>query len=268
MPLDTAIIAQLAGSLDVAERERRQIGQFSLTYPEMTIEDAYAIQQHWVDAKIEGGHKMIGHKIGLTSRAMQRAGNISEPDYGTLLDHMLLADGQDAPFERFIEPRVEVELAFILKKDLQGPDVTIFQVLDAIDYVLPALEIIDARIQRIDPETKTTRKVLDTISDNAANAAIVLGGRPVRVDTLDLRWVSALLYKNGVVEESGVAAAVLNHPANGAVWLANKLAPYGVKLSAGEIILGGSFTAPVPIAAGDTFHADYGPLGSIAIRFK
>lgn len=267
MPMDQAEIATLARRLDVAEQDRVQIRQFSLDHPDMTIEDAYAIQRCWVDAKIASGRPLIGHKIGLTSRAMQRAGNITEPDYGALLDDMLLSDGQDVAFARFIEPRVEVELAFILKKDLAGPNLTIFEVLEAIEYVVPALEIIDARIQRVDPQTGATRKVLDTISDNAANAAIILGGRPVKPDTIDMRWVSALLYRNGVIEESGVAAAVLNHPANGAVWLANKLAPFGVTLKAGEIILGGSFTAPVPIAPGDTFHADYGPLGAIAVRF-
>ena len=267
MPMDQAEITALARRLDAAERDRVQIGQFSLDHPEMTIEDAYAIQRCWVDTKIAAGRRLIGHKIGLTSRAMQRAGNITEPDYGALLDDMLLSDGQDIAFSRFIEPRVEVELAFILKKDLAGPNLTIFEVLEAIEYVVPALEIIDARIQRVDPQTGATRKVLDTISDNAANAAIILGGRPVKPDTIDMRWVSALLYRNGVIEESGVAAAVLNHPANGAVWLANKLAPFGVTLKAGEIILGGSFTAPVPIAPGDTFHADYGPLGAIAVRF-
>lgn len=267
MAIEHAVIADLARRLDEAERTRTQIGQFSLEHPDMTIEDGYAIQNAWVDAKVAGGRKPIGHKIGLTSRAMQRAGNITEPDYGTLLDDMLFADGGDIPFDRFIEPRVEVELAFILKHDLAGPGVTIFDVLNAIDYVVPALEIIDARIQRIDPASGGTRKVFDTISDNAANAGIILGGRPVRPDTIDMRWASALLYRNGVIEETGVAAAVLNHPANGAVWLANKLWNYGVSLAAGEIVLGGSFTAPVPIRQGDTFHADYGALGSIAMRF-
>lgn len=267
MALDAAIIADLARQLDEAERTRVQIGHFSRDHPGMTIADGYAIQQAWVDAKIAGGRHTIGHKIGLTSRAMQRAGNITEPDYGTLLDDMLLPDGADLPFDRFIEPRVEVELAFILKRDLEGPGASIFDVLNAIDYVVPALEIIDARIRRVDPETGATRKVLDTISDNAANAAIILGGRPMKPDAFDMRWTAALLYRNGVIEESGVAAAVLNHPANGAAWLANKLSAYGVTLKAGEIVLGGSFTAPVPIRAGDTFHADYGPLGAIATRF-
>lgn len=267
MPLDHATIADLAGRLDRAERGRTQIAQFSLEYPDLMIEDAYAVQRAWTDAKISGGRSVIGHKIGLTSRAMQRVANITEPDYGTLLDDMLFAEGGDVPFDRFIEPRIEVELAFILKYPLQGPGIKITDVLDAINYVVPALEVIDARIQRVDPNSGTTRKVTDTISDNAANAAIILGGRPVKPDAVDMRWVSALLYRNGVIEETGVAAAVLNHPARGVTWLANKLAPHGVSLMAGEIVLGGSFTAPVPVRAGDTFHADYGPLGSIAVRF-
>jgi 2-oxo-hept-3-ene-1,7-dioate hydratase len=140
-------------------------------------------------------------------------------------------------------------------------------VLAATDYVTPALEIIDARIQRTDPATGVTRKVQDTISDNAANAGVVMGGRPVRPLDVDLRWVSALLYKNAVIEESGVAAAVLNHPANGVSWLANKLAPFDVSLEAGEVILAGSFTRPTFVRAGDTLHADYGPLGGISCTF-
>jgi 2-oxo-hept-3-ene-1,7-dioate hydratase len=267
MPLDQETITDLAGRLDQAERSRSQIAHFSLAYPDLTIDDAYAIQRAWTDAKIAGGRSAIGHKIGLTSRAMQRVANIIEPDYGTLLDDMLFAEGGDIPFDRFIEPRIEVELAFILKHPLEGPGIAIADVLNAIDYVMPALEIIDARIERVDPTSGATRKVTDTISDNAANAAIILGGRPVKPDAVDMRWVSALLYRAGVIEETGVAAAVLNHPAHGVAWLANKLAAHGVSLAAGEIVLGGSFTAPVPIRSGDTFHADYGPLGAIAVRF-
>lgn len=267
MSLSPSLIETLASRLDEAERSRTQIGQFSLAHPEMTIDDAYAIQDAWMRQKINSGRRTIGHKIGLTSRAMQRAVNITEPDYGVLLDDMLFHDGQTIPIERFIEPRIEVELAFILREALEGPGCTIFDVLNATDYVVPAVEIIDARIQRIDPETGTTRKVLDTISDNAADAGIVLGGRPVKPDTIDLRWVSAVLYQNGAIEDSGVAAAVLNHPANGPAWLANRLARFDVKLAAGEIILGGSFTAPLFVKPGDSFHVDYGPLGSIGMRF-
>ncbi len=265
--LDQTTIQSLAARLDQAEKTRKQIRQFSIEHPAMTIEDGYAIQRAWVAMKVAEGRTIKGHKIGLTSKAMQYSSNISEPDYGALLNDMFFADGSDIPFTRFIVPRVEVELAFVLSKRLAGPDVTIFDVYNATDFVIPSIEIIDARIHQVDPETKVTRKVFDTISDNAANAGLVMGGKPVRPTDVDLRWVSAVCYKNGAIEESGVAAAVLNHPANGVAWLARKLAPYGETLEAGEIILGGSFTRPVPASPGDTFHIDYGPLGSISCRF-
>ena len=267
MNLTESRIRELADQLDVAERDRRQIRQFSLEHPSLGFEEAYAIQQAWVELKIARGNRVKGHKIGLTSRAMQRAASINEPDYGALLEDMFFADGADVPMHRFIEPKVEVELAFVLKDRLAGPDCTLVNVLDATHYVIPALEIIDARLHRVDPDTKRARKVFDTIADNAANAGVVLGGRPVRPMDVDLRWVSAILYRNGVIEDSGVAAAVLNHPANGPAWLARKLHVHAVALEPGEVILGGSFTSPIPATAGDTFHADYGPLGSISVRF-
>jgi 2-oxo-hept-3-ene-1,7-dioate hydratase len=267
MPLSKSVIADLAERLDAAERSRTQIGHFSRLHPEMTIEDGYEVQRAWVERKIAGGRHLIGRKIGLTSRAMQRSSNISEPDYGALLDDMLFPNNADVPVGRFIEPRVEVELAFILKHRLEGPGCTLMDALNATDYVVPAIEIIDARIMRVDPETGATRKVFDTISDNAANAGIVLGGRPVRPDAVDLRWISALIHRNGVIEDSGVAAAVLGHPALGVAWLANKLAPWSEALEPGQIVLGGSFTAPVFAAERDSFHVDFGPLGGISVRF-
>jgi 2-oxo-hept-3-ene-1,7-dioate hydratase len=265
--LDKTTVDRLAHRLDEAEKTRKQIRQFSLEHPGMTIEDGYAVQRAWVALKIAEGRRLKGHKIGLTSKAMQYSSQIDEPDYGDLLDDMFFADGSDIPMSRFIVPRVEVELAFVLAKPLSGPNCTIFDVLSATDYVVPAVEIIDARIHQIDPETKVPRKVFDTISDNAANAGLVMGGRPVRPLDVDLRWVAAVCYRNGVIEESGVAAAVLNHPANGVAWLANKFAPHGVTLEPGQVILGGSFTRPVPARAGDTFHVDYGSLGCISCHF-
>lgn len=265
--LSEKTIAELALRLDAAEKTRTQIRQFSLEFPDMTIEDAYAVQRAWIDLKLEQGRRIKGHKIGLTSKAMQRSSNIAEPDYGVLLDDMFYESGANIPIERYIEPRVEVELAFVLAQRLTGPDCTLFDVLSATAYVVPAIEIIDARIERIDSETKVTRKVFDTISDNAADAGIVLGGRPFKPLDLDLRWVSALCYRNGEIEESGVAAAVLNHPGNGVAWLANKLHPHGVALEPGQVVLGGSFTAPVFAKRGDTFHVDYGPVGSVTMRF-
>ncbi len=258
---------QLAQELHASERSRQQVEQFSKRHPAMEMADSYAIQREWMKIKLAEGRRVIGHKIGLTSRAMQIASQITEPDYGSLLDDMLLRDGSEVEAARFIVPRFEVEFAFVLARALKGPDVTLFDVLNATDYVVPALELIDARIEQFDRVTKAPRKVLDTIADNAANAAIVLGGRPMKPDAVDWRWAGALLYKNGVIEESGLGAAVLNHPGNGVAWLANKLAPHGESLQAGEIVLGGSFTRPVACAAGDVFHADYGPLGSISVRF-
>ncbi|GAA5235769.1 2-oxo-hepta-3-ene-1,7-dioic acid hydratase [Verticiella sediminum] len=265
--LNPDTIQTIARRLHEAERTRSQIRQVSLDHPEITIENAYAVQHAWVQLKLAEGRTVKGHKIGLTSRAMQQSSNIDEPDFGTLLDDMFYADGGELPADRFIVPRVEVELAFVLGKPLRGPGVTLFDVYDAVDYVIPALEIIDARSQSVDPESGRPRKVFDTISDNAANAAVVMGGRPARIGEFDWRWVSAILSRNAVIEETGVAAGVLNHPANGVAWLANKLAPHDVTLQAGEIILGGSFTRPVPARAGDTFHCDYGPLGVVSCRF-
>lgn len=265
--MDAKTIANLARQLHEAEKSRKTIRLFSAQFPDITIPDAYAIQRAWVDIKVAEGRRIIGHKIGLTSRAMQSMSNITEPDYGVLLDDMLYHDGAEIPVSRFITPMLENELAFILGKPLQGPNCSIFDVLSATEYVIPALEIVDLRMRRDDPETGGQRKIFDTISDNAANAALVVGGRPIKPLDMDLRWVGALCYRNNVIEESGLAAAVLNHPANGIAWLANKLAPHGQKLEAGQLVMAGSFTRVVPARAGDTFHVDFGSLGSISCRF-
>jgi 2-oxo-hept-3-ene-1,7-dioate hydratase len=225
------------------------------------------VQTEWVKLELADGHRICGRKIGLTSRAMQMASQITEPDYAPLMDDMFFETGSDIPIERFIAPRVEVELAFVLGRPLKGPGVTLFQVLHATEYVTPALEIIDARIEQFDRDTKVPRKVYDTIADFAACAGVVLGGRPVKPDAIDLRWVGALLYKNAVIEETGLAAAVLNHPATGVAWLANKIAPHGEQLDAGDIVLAGSFTRPTLAERGDVLQADYGPLGNISLRF-
>lgn len=264
--LDSALLHELAAKLDHAEKTRTQLRHFSAAHPGMTIEDGYNIQREWVKLKLAEERVIKGHKIGLTSRAMQQSSQITEPDYAPLLDSFFFAPG-DIPFERFIAPRLEVELAFVLDAPLSGPGVTLFDVLRATAYVTPAIEIIDARIEQFDRETKAPRKVYDTISDFAACAGVVLGGRPVRPMDVDLRWVGALLYQNGSIERSGLAAAVLNHPAMGVAWLANKIAPYGECLNANEVILAGSFTSPVYARVGDTFQIDYGRLGGIPIHF-
>ena len=265
--LDQQTIETLARRLNEAERTKSQLRMFTADYPDLAIEDAYAIQRAWTALQIKQGRIIRGHKIGLTSKAMQNAVGIAEPDYGVLFEDMFYGDAGEIPFSRFHAPRIEVELAFVLKTALKGPRCSIFDVLNATDYVTPALEILETRMHRVDPETKATRKVTDTISDNAANAALVLGGRPFKPHDVDLRWIGALLFRNGQIEETGVAAGVLNHPANGVAWLANRLAPHGEQLAAGEVVIAGSFTRPVDIREGDTFHADYGKFGSISCQF-
>ena len=269
MALSEAQLAQAAQRLEDAERTRTACRQFSLEYPGMTIDDAYAIQHAWMQLKQRGGRVVKGHKIGLTSKAMQRAVNIAEPDFGVLLDDMFYRDGAVIPTQRFLQLRIEAELAFVLAKPLAGPDCTLFDVLDATAYVTPALEILDARIQRFDAETKKTRNVFDTISDNAANAALVLGGRPFKPSTIDadMRRIGAIVSKNGEVEETGLAAGVLNHPGYGIAWLANRLHRHGVSLEAGEVVLAGSFIRPLDVVKGDTVVADYGEFGTVSCYF-
>ena len=267
MALTKDDIRLAAERLHQAEKTRKQIRQLSLEYPAITIEDAYAIQQAWIEIKAREGRVVKGHKIGLTSKAMQSALLIDEPDSGVLLDDMFFADGGLVPSDRFIGTRVEAELAFIMKTRLAGPGCTMFDVLNATDFVVPALEILDTRIERVDPVTKATRKIFDTIADNAANAGVVLGGRPLRPLDADLRWIGALCYRNGQLEETGLAAGVLNHPATGVAWLANKIAPSGLALEPGQVVLAGSFIRPIETRKGDTIQADYGPYGSVSCYF-
>ena len=249
-----------------AEKARIQIPALTLTY-DMDMDDAYAVQKHWVDRKISEGAKVLGYKIGLTSRAMQSAMNIDTPDYGVLLDDMAYPDGASINAGDFTDPRLEVELAFVLRKPLFGEEVSIEQVLDATDYVVPALELIAARSLRTDPETGYTRKVFDTIADNAGNAGVVISENHFAPDEIDLRWSGALLYLNGVIEETGLAAGVLGHPANGIAWICKRFAPHGIGLEPGQLLLSGSFTRPIIVRAGDQIRADYGPLGEINVIF-
>lgn len=243
-----------------AGQTRTVCPQPSKTWPGMTLEDAYDVQRRWAEARTRGGAKIIGRKIGLTSRAMQQASKMTEPDYGVMLDDALFYDGARIEAGRFIRPRLEVELAFIMGADLSGAGCHVHDVLRATEFVQPALEIIDYR-------TEVPRQIVDTIADNAAFGAIVLGGRTIRPFDVDLRWIGATLSQNGVIEESGVSAAVMGHPAAGLAWLVNKLALQGDGLKKGDIVLGGSFTRPIDISSGDVIVADYGSLGSLAVRF-
>jgi len=243
-----------------AERERKPIQQLSTLWPDLDFDDAYAVQGLVQGQKIRNGRRLIGHKVGLTSKAMQRSSQITEPDYGHLLDDMLLNDGARVPHANYCAPRVEVELAFVLGKPLRGPGILLTDVLRATEYVVPALEIVDARVQN-------PRKIFDTIADNGAAAGIVIGGRPVGPMEVDLRWVGGIMYVNGDIEETGLAAGVLGHPAMGVAWLANKLSEHGVALEAGHLILAGSFTRVVWAKKGDTVHGDFGRLGGVAVQF-
>jgi len=260
-------VAAEAERHDTARTTATQIDPPTVEHPDMTIDDAYAIQRAWFEIETSAGAALKGHKIGLTSRAMQVSMNIDEPDFGYLLDDMFHEDGCELAVASYCDPKIEVELAFVIGDHLQGVDVTMFDVLSATEYVVPAIELIDARSYRRHPETGMTRTVRDTISDNAADAGVILGGRPVGPRGIDLRWVGALCYRNGVIEESGVAAAVLNHPANGVAWLARRYAQHDMALEPGQVVLAGSFTRPVDCRAGDTFHVDYGDLGGVAFSF-
>ncbi|WP_427130650.1 2-oxo-hept-4-ene-1,7-dioate hydratase [Pseudarthrobacter sp. S9] len=260
--LDENTITAIADELVDAGRTRTPVKRLTARYPEMTVEDSYRVQNLWRQRCEANGRTLAGRKIGLTSKAMQYATGISEPDYGIIFDDMILDNGTTVQWDQYTHPRIEVELAFLLKEDISGPSATLFDVLRATEYVVPALEILDSRIEM------EGRTIVDTISDNAAMGAMVVGGNPVRPADIDLRWVAAILYKNQTVEETGVAAGVLNHPAAGVYWLANKIAPHGDTLKAGEIILAGSFTRPMWVHAGDTVFADYGKLGTITCRFE
>jgi 2-oxo-hept-3-ene-1,7-dioate hydratase len=249
-----------ADILMAAQKERKQAVQLSTTWPGITIEDAYAISTEVAKRRIAAGAKLIGHKVGLTSKAMQRSSQIDEPDYGHLLDDMMIADGAKVAHADYCRPRVEIELAFVLGTALKGPGVGLTDVLRATEYVVPAIEIVDARVQ-------DQRKIFDTVADNGAAAGIVVGGRPVGPMEVDLRWVGGIMYRNSEIEETGVAAGVLGHPALGVAWLANKLGAHGVTLEPGHLVLAGSFTRVVFAQKGDTLHADFGPLGGIAVQF-
>lgn len=259
--LDDAAVVAIADELAAAERDRSTVPLLTARNPGMSVEDAYAVQNEWHRRGVASGRRHVGRKIGLTSKVMQVATGITEPDYGAIFADAVFENGSVIEHDRFSNVRIEVELAFTLAKPLEGPAVTLFDVLEATAFVVPALEILSSRIEM------PGRTIVDTISDNAAFGGLVYGGNPMPVDAVDLRWVSALLYRNETIEESGVAAAVLNHPASGVAWLANKLAQHGARLEAGEIILAGSFTRPMWVEKGDTVLADYRELGTISCRF-
>ncbi len=251
-----------------AEKQRAQIGLLSLQYPEMKIEDAYAIQNQILRAKQAAGRSVIGWKIGLTSKAMQYALNIDIPDSGVLFDDMLFDHKGHVPQDRFIQPRVEAEIAFVFKSPIEGDRLTAKDVIEATDYVCPSLEILDTRILRQDTQSGKTRSVLDTISDNAANAGIVLGPERHKVSFHDLRWTGAIVFRNGEAEETGLGAGVLDDPVKSVLWLARRMGQYGQKIEPGQIVLSGSFIRPIECPSGSHIRADFGAFGQVEISFN
>lgn len=259
--MDKKLITQLAEELYIAETSRTPIEALTVRYPEITNEDAYQVQLAGMNMRIADGHTIVGRKIGLTSKAMQTGLGVFEPDYGYITDRMMLLEGEDLSLDSVIAPKVEAEIAFVLQEDISGPGVTLAQVLKATAGIMPAFEIIDTRIK----DWKI--KIQDTIADGASIGRIIVSGALVPVEHLDMRYMGLVLEKNGEVVTTAAGAAVLGHPANAVVWLANKLAQYGIALKAGEIIMSGSFTAACPVVAGDNLRATFAGLGTVAVRF-
>ncbi|HSB85806.1 MAG TPA: 2-oxo-hepta-3-ene-1,7-dioic acid hydratase [Ilumatobacteraceae bacterium] len=258
---------ELARRHEWARSEVKSIDPVTVEHPELDIDDAYAIQRAWVDLQVASGARLVGRKIGLTSRAMQQQMKIDEPDFGALLDYMIMESGVVLRHADYVDPKLEVEVAFMIGRRLSGESVSVEEVLAATAYIQPALELIDARSHRVHPVTGRARTVVDTIADNAADAGVILGGRQVDPSSIDMPWIGAIFSCNGVVEETGLAAGVLGHPANGIAWVARRLAPYGQAIEPGELILSGSFTRAAPTRPGDEFRADYGPLGTVSCSF-
>jgi 2-oxo-hept-3-ene-1,7-dioate hydratase len=267
MTLSADAIREAADALFEADRTGRQIGLLSVRHPAMDMDDAYATQKALVSRRLEAGRRKIGWKIGLTSKAMQQALGIDIPDSGVLFDDMLFENGAMIPTGRFIQPRIEAEIGFVMKAPLAGGEITREHVRAATECVGAAIEILDTRILRRDPATGAARRIVDTIADNAANAGIILGDARHGIDAFDLRWIGAIVKGDHEVEETGLGAGVLNDPLEGIVWLARRMHHYGQSIEAGDVILSGSFIRPIECPPGSRIEADFGPFGKVTCRF-
>jgi 2-keto-4-pentenoate hydratase len=254
--------ARAASELLAAYSSREPIAPLTSTYDGMTLEDAYAIQLLQIEQLVTSGRTVKGHKVGLTSAAMQQLLGVHEPDYGHLLDDFFHLEHLPIPVDTFLQPRIEPEIAFVLKRPLRGPGVTVHEAIAAVDFVLPALELVDSRIRdwRIG--------LFDTIADNASSGAVVLGSTPTDIRAVDLRLAGATFHRNGELVGTGAGGAVLGSPLNSLVWLANTVGARGITLEAGHVVLPGSVCAMVPVAPGDTFTATFAGLGSVTARFS
>jgi 2-keto-4-pentenoate hydratase len=259
--MDTVARAEAAQKLFDAYASRKPIEPLIKSYPDMTVTDSYEIQRLQIRRRVDAGARIRGHKVGLTSAAMRRQLGVNQPDFGVLLDEMFCAENTEIDLTRFLQPRIEPEVAFVLAKPLRGPGVTVADAAAAVDFVLPAFEIIDSRI------ADWKIGFLDTVADNASSGALVLGSDPVELSATDLRLSGCVLHRNGRVVGSGAGGAVLGSPLNSLAWLANTVGPLGVTLEAGHVVLPGSITASIPVSGGDTFSAVFAGIGRVAAAF-
>lgn len=254
-------IQKIAEELYQAERGRYEIDKISAAHPGMRVEDSYEVQKKLVQMRLEDGEKLIGMKIGLTSKAMQETIGIDVPDYGHLTDAMILLEGQPCKMEELIQPKVEGEIVFFLKKDLKGPGVTVADVYDAVEYVAPSIEIVDSRIRSWDVT------LIDTVADNGSSGKIVVGSRVVPITDVDMRLTGMTMEKNGELVNSGTTAEVWGNPAASVAWLANELSKYGIEMKAGSMVLSGAVTASPAAKAGDHFTVSFHGMGSVSVKF-
>ncbi|MFE9692404.1 2-keto-4-pentenoate hydratase [Micromonospora sp. NPDC005806] len=259
--MDQQLKSAAARLLIEAYATGKPIAPLTGTHDDLGVEDAYAIQLLQVEQWLASGRTVKGHKVGLTSAAMQRMLGVHEPDYGHLLDNFFFLEHAPIPLDRFLQPRIEPEVAFVLKHPLRGPGVTVQEAIAAVDFVLPALEIVDSRI------ADWKIGLADTIADNASSGALVLGSTPTPLSEVDLRLAGAVMTRNGAVVGTGAGGAVLGSPLTSLVWLANTVGARGVTLEAGHVVLPGSVCAMVPVDPGDTFTATFAGLGSVTARF-
>jgi 2-keto-4-pentenoate hydratase len=260
--VDAVSQAEAAAALLEAYTTRVPIEPLRDTYPDLTLADSYEIQLLQMRRRVADGARVLGHKVGLTSPVMQKQMGVDQPDYGHLLDDMFFLEHLPVPTAAYLQRRIEPEVAFVLRRPLRGPGVTVAEAIAAVDFVLPALEIIDSRIR----DWKIG--ILDTIADNASSGGVVLGSRPTPLSAVDLRLAGCVLHRGGDVVGTGAGGAVLGSPITSLVWLANTVGERGVALEAGHVVLPGSVTASVPVAPGDAFTATFAGLGSVTARFS
>jgi 2-keto-4-pentenoate hydratase len=259
--LNDAQRTEAAAALYLAEVERTPIPLISTTYPGADVVDAYAIATLVSEHRLAAGRIVKGHKVGLTSKAMREMSQAKEPDFGTLFDHWFVPEGSVIPADSLFRPLVEIEIAFVMREALRGPSVNAADVIRATDFVLPSIEIVDSRF--------TDRVTLvDTIADVASCGLVVLGGNPRRLTDLDIRRIGGTLWRNGEIEETGTAAAVMGNPINAVAWLANKLHEFGVTIEPGHVVLSGSFVRAVRMNPGDVIHAAFDEFGDVSIALR